>query len=93
MPMGTGTEQSFGAGDGKGTTHKSGIEKLWFFMLNIEYILLKSKEMLSDFFHLFRKSRLKIIHTVCPRSLDPLYAVTYYKIWVKTNKNVWFLLL
>ena len=26
-----------------------------------------------------------ILSTVCPRSLDPIYIVTYYIIWVKTS--------
>ena len=27
----------------------------------------------------------QIVHTACPRSLDPFYTVTYYLDWVKTS--------
>ena len=59
MPMGTGTEQSFGAGDGKGTTDKSGIEKLWFFYAKHWIYSFEIKRNVEWFFSSFSEVKIK----------------------------------
>ena len=41
-----------------------------------------------DYKYCCKKCKLISLYTVCPRSVDPLYIVTYYIEWVKTSCRI-----